>query len=215
MLFRSIKVYDTFRSAIAVEMVSGGILENIRVEDIVAKNTGNAIFIRLGQQHRDKPGTLRNVVIRNMKVEVPFGRPDEKYEIRGPELPFFHNVFPSSITGLPGYPVENVTLENIEITYPGRGNPAFANLPLSRLASVPENASLYPEFSMFGELPAWALYVRHAAGITLKNITFKIHSPDYRPAVVLDDVKDWDCKELHVRGDRKEGDPVFLKDISR
>jgi hypothetical protein len=35
-----------------------------------------------------------------MDVEVAFERPDYAYEIRGPELPFFHNTFPSSITGI-------------------------------------------------------------------------------------------------------------------
>jgi hypothetical protein len=30
-----------------------------------------------------------------------------------------HNIFPASVTGLPGHPVEDVTLEDIEITYPG------------------------------------------------------------------------------------------------
>lgn len=206
---KDIKVYDTFRSAIAVEMVTGGVLENIVVDGIRATNTGNAIFIRLGQQHR-QPGTLKNVVIRNMKVEVPFGRMDERYEIRGPELPFFHNVFPSSITGIPGYPVKDVILENIEITYPGRGNPAFANLPLSRLHTVPEQINSYPEFSMFGELPAWGFYVRHVDGLVMRNIRLKINAADYRPAIVMDDVKGLKVEGLQVSGDDKPSDPIYI-----
>ncbi len=211
-VIKDIKVYDTFRSAIAVEMMHGGILENIEVDHIVAQNTGNAIFIRLGEQHRPA-GTLKNVVIRNMKVEVPFERCDYAYELRGPELPFFHNVFPSSITGLPGHPVENITLENIEITYPGRGNFAYANLPISRLRTIPELPAKYPEFSMFGELPAWGFYVRHAAGLTMRNITIKIKADDYRPAIVFDDVKGLDIVDLNVLGDKKDGDDVVLKDV--
>ena len=112
---------------------------------------------------------------------------DYDYEIRGPELAYFHNVFPSSITGLPGHLVENVTLENIEIIYPGRGNRAYKNLPLSRLDDVPEIEAAYPDYSMFGELPAWGFYVRHVDGLTMKNITLKIKKPDYRPVMVFDD----------------------------
>jgi hypothetical protein len=29
-----------------------------------------------------------------MSVDIAFERPDYAYEIRGPELPFFHNTFP-------------------------------------------------------------------------------------------------------------------------
>ncbi len=212
-VIEDIKVYDTFRSAIAVEMVSGGVLENILVDGVSATNTGNAIFIRLGQQHRDKPGTLNNVVIRNMKVEVPFERSDYAYELRGPELPFFHNVFPSSITGLPGYPVQNVTLENIKITYPGRGNYAYAHLPVSRLTSVPEQANKYPEFSMFGELPAWGFYVRHATGLTMRNIRIRIKAADYRPAMVFDDVKGLTVESLQIAGDEKPGNGLILNAV--
>ena len=47
----------------------------------------------------------------------------------------------------------------------------------------------YPEFSQFKELPAWGLYVRHAEGIELENVTFTALKKDYRPGIVIDDVK--------------------------
>jgi hypothetical protein len=203
-VIENIKVYDTFRSALAIECVDGGILENVSVNNIVAANTGNALFIRLGDRSKTRPpGILKNVTIANMKVEVPFGRPDYAYEIRGPELPFFHNTFPSSITGIPGQSVENVTLQNIEIRYPGRGNQGLANMPISRLDQVPEREATYPEFSMFGELPAWGLYVRHMDGLKLKNIVLSIGAPDYRPALVFDDVRNLDIQSLDIQGDSK------------
>ncbi|MEO6166016.1 MAG: glycosyl hydrolase family 28 protein [Chitinophagales bacterium] len=204
-MIEHIKIYDTFRSAIAIECVDGGILENILVDHVEAVNTGNAIFIRLGERTKtESAGMLKNVTIRNIKVEVPFERPDYNYEMRGPELPFFHNTFPSSITGIPGHRVENVTLENIEIIYPGRGNNGLANMPLSRLDQVPENASGYPEFSMFGELPAWGFYVRHMDGLSMKNIKLSIAAPDYRPAMVFDDVRNLVIDSVIINGDSKQ-----------
>ena len=208
----NIKVYDTFRSAIAIECVDGGDLDNILVDNMVATNTGNAIFIRLGQRDGMGPaGTLKNVTIRNLKVDVAFERPDYAYEIRGPELPFFHNTFPSSITGIPGHPVENVILENIEINYPGRGNDGLANMPISRLDGVPEKINAYPEFSMFGELPAWGLYVRHVDGLRMNNIRFNIAAPDYRPAMVLDDVHKFELQNFMIRGDEKIKQIILYK----
>ena len=41
---------------------------------------------------------------------------------------------------------------------------------------------------LFGRLPAWGLYVRHATGLQLRDISLRLLNPDARPAVVLDDV---------------------------
>ncbi|MEO1257334.1 MAG: glycoside hydrolase family 28 protein [Bacteroidota bacterium] len=212
-VIENIKVYDTFRSAIAIEVVDGGICENILVQNIEAENTGNPIFIRLGDRSKKRPpGILKNVTIKNVKVQVPFERPDYKYEIRGPALPFFHNTFPSSITGIPGHPVEHVLLENIEITYPGRGNNGLANLPLSRLEDVPEKIADYPEFSMFRELPAWGFYVRHVTGLKMENIVIKIEEPDYRSPMVFDDVDQLEICKLKIEGENKP-EHIILHDV--
>ncbi|WP_445738476.1 glycoside hydrolase family 28 protein [Mariniflexile sp.] len=184
----NIKIYDTFRSAIALESVDGGIIENINISNMQAINTGNAIFIRLGHRDGETPGIIRNVHIKDVKVQVPFGRPDIDYDMRGPAVPFFHNPFPSSIVGIPGYPVENVVLENIEISYPGRASKGMAYVPLSRLDHVPENIKNYPEFDMFRELPAYGLYARHAKGLIFKNVKLTLDDEDFRPAFVFDDV---------------------------
>lgn len=205
-VIEKIKVFDTFRSAIALECWETGVLENILVQDVKAVNTGNALFIRLSQREKFKDypmGKLQNVVIRNLKAKIPYEQPDYQYDFRGPALPFFHNTFPASITGIPGFPVQNITLENISIRYPGRGNKAYANLPPDRMQSVPEKIGEYPEFSMFGELPAFGLYVRHADGLHLIRVKLKVKKPDYRPALIFDDVKNLKMESVQVIGDRK------------
>ena len=202
-VIENIKVYDTFRSAVAIECVDGGALDNVLIENVQATNTGNAIFIRLGKRHTETAGTLRNVTLRNFKIEVAFERPDYAYDVRGPSLPFFHNIFPSSITGIPGHPVENLILENIEIIFPGKGNTGLAYLPLSRLEDVPERVAHYPEFSMFGELPAWGFYVRHVQGLSMKDVRLKLANADYRTALVFDDVRGLDIASMTIEGESK------------
>ncbi len=210
----NIYIYDTFRSAIALESVDGGILENIQISDITANNTGNAIFIKLGHRNVDgKVGSLKNINIKNVTVQVPFDVPDRDYDIRGPELPFFHNKFPASITGLPGHYVEDVMLENIRIVYPGRANKGLAYLPLHRLKDVPENEEAYPEFHMFGELPAWAFYVRHVKGLTMKNMHMSLKEEDFRPAFVFDDVVDLIMEGVSVE-DHEEKEQVIFRDVT-
>jgi parallel beta-helix repeat protein len=217
---RNIEVYDTYRSAIAIETVDGGLLEDIDVRNITAVNTGNAIFIRLGHRNKDSVySRLRNVYIANVKVKVPNEKPDRGYPMEGPELryppkykvdtsvkyesvspwnnsgvdssavPYPHNVFPSSITGIPGHYVENVTLENIEIIYEGGASKTVNHFPVDSLQNVTEATSSYPEFSMFGELPAWGFYVRHVKGLTMRNSKLTSIKPDFRVACVFDDVE--------------------------
>jgi hypothetical protein len=184
-----ITVYDNYRSAIALEIVDGGVMDSILISDIHGVNTGNAIFIRLGDRNLKRPpGTLQNIVIRNLDVEVPLHPPDEGYPIAGPWVMVPHNRIPSSITGLPGHPVRNITLENVTIRFAGGGRKERAYLPPDSLHLVPELADSYPEFSMFGELPAYGLYIRHAENIVMKNVRIDLGHRDYRSAIVTDDV---------------------------
>ena len=41
---------------------------------------------------------------------------------------------------------------------------------------------------MFGRLPAYALYVRHADNLRLSGVEFEVESADRRPALILEDV---------------------------
>lgn len=184
----NIRIRDTFRSAVAIESVDGAHVENIIVDSIDAKNTGNGIFMRLGHRRGDDAGSMKNISISNLSCEIPFGRPDIDYDLRGPDINTIHNPFPNSITGIPGHRIENVRLKNISITHPGRGTKGMAYIGKYRIKDVPEEVSSYPEFHMFGELPAWGLYMRHIEGIEFDNVTFILRENDYRDAVVADDV---------------------------
>ena len=64
----------------------------------------------------------------------------------------------------------------------------MAYVPLWRKGDVPEQIDKYPEFTMFGELPSWGLYLRHIRNITLKNVQLSLEADDFRPAIVEEDV---------------------------
>ncbi|MBV8389146.1 MAG: glycoside hydrolase family 28 protein [Mucilaginibacter sp.] len=197
---KNIIVYDTFRSALALESVDGGTLEDINVDNIKATNTGNAIFIRLGHRNQKAPvGKVQRVHISNVMVDVPAGKPDAGYLMEGPFVREPHNVFPSSIVGIPSGRVEDVSLENITINYPGEGKKENAFVSKDSLMKVPEQIKNYPEFSMFGELPAWGFYIRHADGIKIKNLVLTCKGSDYRPALIADDVNGLDLNEIHIQ----------------
>jgi hypothetical protein len=209
--FRNIKiinnlVFDTYRSAITFAAVDGGIVENITVDSLRSINTGNVIFLRIGERRAGKKGKMNNINISNVYAEVPATKPDAGYNYEGPVEDMPRNISPSSIVGQPDAIIENVTLKNIEIHFPGGGNPSFAKVGLDELDKVPEMAASYPEFSMFKELPAWGFYIRHAKGITFENVSLTCGKKDYRTAIILDDVTGAKIKTLKIiePGNRKE-----------
>ena len=152
------KVFDTHRSAITIQSVDGGEIENILVDGLEAVNTSNAIYLRTGiRWNNGKMGYLRNITLSNIKVEVPATKADAGYSYEGPIEDLPRNISPSGIVGIPELPIENVTLKNVEIIYPGGGNKlyAFRGTSDEELDSIPEMKDVYPEFSQFKELPSW------------------------------------------------------------
>lgn len=193
------KVFDTHRSAITIQSVDGGEIENILVDSLEAVNTSNAIYLRTGiRWNNGKMGYLRNITLSNIKVEVPATKADAGYSYEGPIEDLPRNISPSGIVGIPELPIENITLKNIEIIYPGGGNKLYAYRGTSdeELNSIPEMKDVYPEFSQFKELPSWGLFIRHAKGITLDNVRLVAGAKDYRPAIVADDVQGLEIKNL-------------------
>ena len=122
-------------------------------------------------------------------------------------------IITSSITGLPGYPVRDITLRNVSLIFGGIG-PTLQReqYRLENLDAVPECAADYPSCAMFGPLPAWGFYCRHTDGIKIDNVTLQVQGEDFRPALVCDDVKN-----LTLNGSRilsAGSEPVIvLKDV--
>lgn len=211
--FRNFKVtnltiFDTYRSAITFAAVDGALIENIVVDGVRSINTGNVIYLRIGDRwSKGKKPIMKDITISNVYAEVPFSKPDAGYNYEGPIEDLPRNISPASIIGLPEYKIQNVKLKNIEIVYPGAGNPLYAKRGLTNaeLDSIPEMVTAYPEFSQFKELPAWGIYVRHAEGIEFENVTFTALKKDYRPAIVIDDVKGISFKGMKYNEPESKG----------
>ena len=183
------KVYDTYRSAFTIGAVDGATVENVVVDTLLAIHTGNVIYLRIGDRNsQGKRASLRNVTISNVYAEVPARKPDEGYDYEGPIEKLPSNIAPSSIIGLSDNFITDIKLKNVTIVYPGGGDSFYAKREATPegLASIPEMARYYPEFSQFKELPAWAFFMRHVKNIEFDNVKVTAEKPDYRPAFVLD-----------------------------
>jgi len=101
-----------------------------------------------------------------------------------------------ALSGLPGHPLENIHLQGIRLEFAGDGTRADAQRP------IPEVETAYPEYGMFGRLPAYGFYSRHVRGLTLDGVEVATVSADERPALVCDDVEN-----LEVSAWRGTGSP--------
>lgn len=158
--------------------------------------SGAAIFVRLGNRARPfkkdmaKPGmgSMRNIIISNIQA-VGVDRTG------------------CSITGLPGFPVENVTVENVRIRFRGGGTKNAVG------RDVPELPEAYPEYKMFGILPAYGFYVRHAKNVRFHHIDLGFEEDDERPALVCDDVTDLDIQDLDAESTPSAEALIWLKQV--
>ena len=208
-------VFDRSRG-LAIESVDGAHVEDIAISNITMRDVSNApIFIRLGSRMREQApegttiGSVRRVSISNVVVYDA----DPRY--------------PSIISGIPGHDVEDIKLSDIRIlcrggltldhaakqpaemastffAAPRRGGP----VPPRDAFDVPEREVEYPEPSMFGVLPAYGFFIRHAKGIELNNVDVGFTQEDRRPAFVLDDVTNADFQ--HVKAQKASGIPTIV-----
>ena len=163
-------------SALSLEIVDGGTMENVAVSDLTVTGTESPIFVRLGHrgrgwmpgQHVKAVGRMRGLTIDNVHVRDA-GR------------------FGCSISGLPGHPVEDVRVANVSIHHQG-GITTDSIAAITR-AVQDEKAAEYPEATMWGPLPAKGFYVRHARNVTLDNIQVTTTLPDVRPLFVRENVE--------------------------
>jgi polygalacturonase len=90
--------------------------------------------------------------------------------------------FGSIISGIPGHPVTDVRISNLQILQDGGGTARDAS------RQPPEKETAYPEPSMFGTTPAYGFYIRHAAGMEFSGATVRTVTEDLRPAFALEEV---------------------------
>ena len=206
-------VHNTYGSAIKIQEVEGGVMENILFDNIVMENVTGPISLRLGgylgwknERKESLPiGVLRNVRFSNIRAQVA----DNAYPLPH-EVPAFPGERKSCInlTGVQGYYVENVTFSGIYITFPGGGSLEDAQ------RIVPEMRDHYPEYHMFGTLPAYGIYLRHAKGIKLEDVHLDFDTADLRPALVCEDIEDLELSGFRAEVDANSEALIRLKDTS-
>ena len=145
-----------------IAVADGGSMDSIYFERInVQAKSQTSLFIRLCDRGFSYDGThpgpyyLRNVFINDVTATQT-------------------STIPNSITGISGFPVQNINLHNVVLTVPGGGAPGNT--------AVSEQIATRPEFQIWGDsLNAYGLYVWFADSTNLDSVCIITQSYDQRP----------------------------------
>ncbi len=160
-----------YSSGLAFEEVDQGKMENVVVSNITMSHVHHyPIYITTGCRNRGpkevtQPSTARDIQISNVIADD------------------CDSLCSIIVTGMKGAPIRNVWLSNIRLYFKGGGTRDLVN------KDYREQGTNYPEPKFAGWTPAYGLYARHVDGLYVNDVTFRYERPDYRPPVVLDDVK--------------------------
>ncbi|MCD8165159.1 MAG: glycosyl hydrolase family 28 protein [Bacteroides sp.] len=178
---------------LALEIVDGGMMENININNLVIDGQRVPLFVRLGNRARkhyaeapEPPvGSMKDIILSNITAVAssPIG---------------------CSVTGIPSGRIQGLTLANSRFICVGGEDATLIHKEVEEL----ENE--YPESSMFGTLPAYGLYVRHVENFNLYGTHFELTAPDGRATIVCDDVVNGFIRDITLSGS-EGGEKVMVK----
>ncbi len=159
-----------YSSGLAFEEVDQGRMENIVVSNITMSHVHHyPIYITTGCRNRGPKEVTRRSSARDIQISNVIADGCD-------------SLCAIIVTGMKEEPVRNVWLSNIRLFFKGGGARELVN------KDYREQGTHYPEPKFAGWTPAYGLYARHVEGLHVSDVTFGYERPDYRPAVVLDDV---------------------------
>ncbi|MGB6745153.1 MAG: glycoside hydrolase family 28 protein [Terracidiphilus sp.] len=155
----------------ALESVDGALLEDITISNTTMRDIySGPFFYRLGSRLRGpkestKVGTFKRVLVDNLTC---------------------YNASPrqaSILSGIPGYPLEDLKFSNIYIETPGGGTADDAK------AMPTEQVDNYPDPGRFGVTPSTGFFLRHIRNLEMSHVEIANSAPDARPPFYLDSVE--------------------------
>lgn len=206
--FENCEIYETRMAGVALESVDGAILDGIVVKNVTMRNVGTPFFVHLGKRLRGPQGTqigaIKNISFENITATGPY----EPYRIVEQNYTNYllandwHDprIFgggagysaeekaeewqiSSTVCGLRGYPLENISFKDISLVLDG----GVKEYP----KEVPEETQSYPEVYVYGRiLPAKGIYFRYIDGLTIENFTVSTYREDAREPFVFENVRD-------------------------
>ncbi len=155
---------------LALESEDGALCEDITITNITMRDLiSGPLFFRLGARLRGpkettKVGTLRRILVSNITSFNGASR------------------LSSILSGIPGYPIEDVKIANYFAQNTG-GGPA----DMAKIVPI-EAVEKYPDPGMFGPMPSQGFYLRHIRNLEMSHVEISPMRPDARTSFYLQGV---------------------------
>jgi hypothetical protein len=171
--FQDIVIDHADKAAMAVESVDGADVSNILFQRITFQDVGSPFFVLLGDRGGTPAGDVHKVGtidgVRFVDIDGKNSRYDWASPISGTKTP----------DGVV-HPLKNLSFTNVHVVNKG----GLATVP----ADPPEYAGQYPDPNLWGNLPAFGYFIRHADGVTFTGSTATATPGDARKALETRDV---------------------------
>ncbi len=185
--------YDCNLGGIKLGVFEGATIRNCVFDNLVMDNVTAplSIFIAtwpdVGSTDANPPmmppGKIHDLQFRGIRATTrpgpPSAHPDSNSSM------FFQ--------GHPQSSIENILLQDINITFSGLGTVDQAkrrNIVDMDKIDWRKDGYWTDHKTTWGVPPAYGLYARHIKGLTLQNVTFQLAQPDHRSAIFLHDSED-------------------------
>jgi len=176
--------YSLGITGISLEIVDGGIMEGVTIDNVTIEGTQCPLYIRLGNRARKhtsnakEPGVgiMKNIAISNL-------------------VAYNSGNFCSSITSFTGHYIENVSLNNIQLFNIGglqKGD------YIADINEIKEDEKGYPQPTNWKELPSSALFIRHAKNVMIQGLLMGSDAIDPRVPIIANDVEGLSIKNTRV-----------------
>lgn len=187
-------------TGLSLEIVDGGAMEGISVNNLTIEGTMCPIYVRLGARNRvytqsmepPETGSMKNITISNVTA-------------------YNSGNFACSVTGIPGHRIENIQLNNLNIIQQGG---VKANDYLATLNDVDEQVRGYPQPTKWGNLPVCGLFMRHVDGIVVNNFSINTLQPDPRPLFMAHDVHNIRINGVNAGKNVASELPFYKEDVT-
>ncbi len=163
-------VFDSC-SSLTLESEDGALCEDIVISNITMRNLiSGPLFFRLGARLRGpkettKVGTMRRILVSNIVSSNA------------------EAAISCILSGIPGYPIEDVKISDVFLQHKGGGTAQQAQL------APPEQVDKYPDPGMFGAMPSQGFFLRHLRRLEMSHVEIAPMTPDARPSFVLTEVE--------------------------
>ncbi len=178
---------DIDDSGLKIQMCEGGTMKRMVFTGLVMENVPRPVFLTFCQQRAcvDAPEEVApmeemgDMLFSDMVVDATQ---------RGTDAAFI-------MTGMPGHPIETITLRNIDMRVAGGGTSEDAGNELKEL-DLDTLEGHWPEYRCFdATVPAYGLYARHVRDLNIEGFRVRTEATDARPERVLVDVDEMEASD--------------------